>query len=107
MALVARLQEWHGGFPLTSRSYACAQDVLQRLPDAWPGPAAVSARHAAPPVALTSLAHGAGCGCKLPAAALLPIVRGLPAVDDERLLVGSNTADEDRKSTRLNSSHNR
>jgi len=45
-------------------------------------------------VALTSLAHGAGCGCKLPAAALLPIVRGLPAVDDERLLVGSNTADD-------------
>jgi selenophosphate synthase len=30
---------------------------------------------AAEPVALTSLAHGAGCGCKLPAAALLPIVR--------------------------------
>jgi len=45
-------------------------------------------------VALTSLAHGAGCGCKLPAAALLPIVRGLPAVDDPRLLVGSNTADD-------------
>jgi len=45
-------------------------------------------------VALTSLAHGAGCGCKLPAAALLPIVRGLPAMDDERLLVGSNTADD-------------
>ena len=35
---------------------------------------------AATPIALTSLAHGAGCGCKLPAAALLPIVRGLPAV---------------------------
>ena len=28
-------------------------------------------------VPLTSLSHG--CGCKLPAAALLPIVRGLPA----------------------------
>ncbi|HWI08919.1 MAG TPA: selenide, water dikinase SelD [Solirubrobacteraceae bacterium] len=49
---------------------------------------------AAPALALTSLAHGAGCGCKLPAAALLPIVRGLPAVDDERLLVGSSTADD-------------
>src|ERR1044071_9329232 len=46
------------------------------------------------PIALTSLAHGAGCGCKLPAAALLPIVRGLPAFADERLLVGSNTADD-------------
>ena len=27
-------------------------------------------------VDLTSLSHGAGCGCKLPASALLPIVRG-------------------------------
>ncbi|HEX4345461.1 MAG TPA: selenide, water dikinase SelD [Solirubrobacteraceae bacterium] len=51
--------------------------------------------HTDPPVvALTSLSHGAGCGCKLPAAALLPIVRGLPNVSDERLLVGSNTADD-------------
>ena len=43
---------------------------------------------------LTSLSHGAGCGCKLPAAALLPIVRELGAVADERLLVGSATADD-------------
>jgi len=54
----------------------------------------VSEQHAVAPVALTSLSHGAGCGCKLPAAALLPIVRGLPAVDEPRLLVGSNTADD-------------
>ena len=47
---------------------------------------------AAPP--LTSLAAGAGCGCKLPAAELLPIVRGLPAQHDERLLVGSATSDD-------------
>jgi selenide,water dikinase len=46
------------------------------------------------PVALTTLAHGAGCGCKLPAAALLPIVRGLPGIVDARVLVGSNTADD-------------
>jgi len=46
------------------------------------------------PVALTALAHGAGCGCKLPAAALLPIVRGLPGIVDDRVLVGSNTADD-------------
>ncbi len=45
-------------------------------------------------VALTALAHGAGCGCKLPAAALLPIVRGLPGIVDDRVLVGSNTADD-------------
>jgi len=60
--------------------------------DTQPGGAAVSESPAA--VALTSLSHGAGCGCKLPAAALLPIVRGLPAVDEPRLLVGSNTADD-------------
>ena len=45
-------------------------------------------------VPLTSLSHGAGCGCKLPAAALLPIVRDLPAAEDERLLVGSATGDD-------------
>ena len=48
----------------------------------------------ADPVALTSLSHGAGCGCKLPAAALLPIVRGLPRAEDPALLVGSDTADD-------------
>ena len=45
-------------------------------------------------VALTSLSHGAGCGCKLPAADLLPIVRGLPVSDDPRLLVGSASGDD-------------
>jgi selenide,water dikinase len=43
---------------------------------------------------LTELASGAGCGCKLPAAALLPLVRALPAPRDERLLVGANTSDD-------------
>ena len=46
------------------------------------------------PVALTALAAGAGCGCKLPAAELLPIVRELPAQDDLRLLVGAATSDD-------------
>jgi selenide, water dikinase len=46
----------------------------------------------APP--LTSLAHGAGCGCKLPAGSLLPIVRDLVVGSDERLLVGSDTVDD-------------
>jgi selenide, water dikinase len=45
-------------------------------------------------VPLTSLSHGAGCGCKLPAAALLAIVRGLPAATAPELLVGSATADD-------------
>jgi selenide,water dikinase len=45
-------------------------------------------------VPLTSLSHGAGCGCKLGAAELLPIVRDLPAPADERVLVGSATGDD-------------
>jgi selenide, water dikinase len=45
-------------------------------------------------VPLTSLSHGAGCGCKLSAAALLPIVRALPAPSAPELLVGSATADD-------------
>ena len=45
-------------------------------------------------VPLTSLSHGAGCGCKLPAADLFPIVRDLPVAQDPRLLVGSATGDD-------------
>ena len=45
-------------------------------------------------VPLTSLSHGAGCGCKLPAADLLPIVRALPLSADPRLLVGSASGDD-------------
>jgi selenide, water dikinase len=45
-------------------------------------------------VPLTSLSHGAGCGCKLAAADIGPIVGALPAVDDPRLLIGSATADD-------------
>ena len=47
-----------------------------------------------PAVALTSLSHGAGCGCKLSAADIGPIVAALPAFDDPRLLVGSATSDD-------------
>jgi len=45
-------------------------------------------------VALTSLSHGAGCGCKLPAAALHPILAALPVPDDPRVLVSASTADD-------------
>lgn len=45
-------------------------------------------------VPLTSLSHGAGCGCKLSAAALSPIVRGLPVSADPRLLVGTEKSDD-------------
>src|ERR1700750_2563903 len=45
-------------------------------------------------VALTSLSHGAGCGCKLPAAALRPIVAGLERPDDPRVLVAADTTED-------------
>jgi selenide,water dikinase len=45
-------------------------------------------------VALTSLSHGAGCGCKLPAAAIAPLLAGLPRVPDPDVLVGYGTADD-------------
>jgi selenide,water dikinase len=45
-------------------------------------------------VALTSLSHGAGCGCKLAAADLHPIVAGLPRSDRADVLVGFETADD-------------
>ena len=44
--------------------------------------------------ALTSLSHGAGCGCKLSAADLRPIVAGLPRPVDPRVLVATETADD-------------
>ncbi len=43
---------------------------------------------------LTSLSHGAGCGCKLSAAALRPIVASLPRPTDPRVLVAADTADD-------------
>ncbi len=52
----------------------------------------MSVSHVAP--ALTSLSSGAGCGCKLAAADLLPIVADLPAAADPRLLVGTPTGDD-------------
>jgi len=45
-------------------------------------------------VPLTSLSHGAGCGCKLSAADLRPIVAGLPAPSDPRVLVATDTSDD-------------
>ncbi len=50
--------------------------------------------NAQPYPSLTALSSGAGCGCKLAAADMLPIVRGLPLAVDERLLVGSATSDD-------------
>jgi selenide, water dikinase len=49
---------------------------------------------ALPATPLTSLSHGAGCGCKLSAADLRPIVASLPRPDDPRVLVAADTADD-------------
>ena len=44
---------------------------------------------------LTSLSHGAGCGCKIGAAELEPLLAGLPdASDDPAVLVGPSSADD-------------
>jgi len=45
-------------------------------------------------VKLTSLSHGAGCGCKIGAAQLEPLLAGLPAPTDPAVLVGPRTADD-------------
>jgi selenide, water dikinase len=45
-------------------------------------------------VPLTSLSHGAGCGCKLPAAAIGPLLAGLPATADPNVIVGFQTSDD-------------
>ncbi len=45
-------------------------------------------------VPLTSLSHGAGCGCKIGAAQLRPIVATLPVPDDPRVLASAATADD-------------
>jgi selenide, water dikinase len=43
---------------------------------------------------LTTLSHGAGCACKLPAAELHSLLAELPRPDDPNVLVGSDTADD-------------
>src|SRR5436305_2863486 len=45
-------------------------------------------------VALTSLSRGAGCGCKLPAASIGPLLAGLSGDRDPNVLVGFDTADD-------------
>jgi selenide,water dikinase len=46
------------------------------------------------PVPLTSLSHGAGCGCKLPAAAIGPLLSSLEPGSDPNALVGFDTSDD-------------
>ena len=47
-----------------------------------------------PAVKLTSLSHGAGCACKLPASELHALLGDLPAGGGGDLLVGADTADD-------------
>jgi selenide,water dikinase len=48
-----------------------------------------------PPVRLTSLAHGGGCGCKLSPGVLADILKGMPATGAfADLMVGTETADD-------------
>jgi selenide, water dikinase len=44
--------------------------------------------------ALTSLSHGAGCGCKLPAAEIGPLLARLPQVSHPDVIVGFETSDD-------------
>jgi selenide, water dikinase len=43
---------------------------------------------------LTSLSHGAGCACKLPASELHSLLAAMPRPDDPNVLVGADTADD-------------
>ena len=43
---------------------------------------------------LTSLSHAAGCGCKVPAAELAPLLSSLTQPDDPNLLIGLATSDD-------------
>jgi selenide, water dikinase len=43
---------------------------------------------------LTSLSHGAGCACKLPASELHSLLASLPRPTDPNVLVGADTADD-------------
>jgi selenide,water dikinase len=45
-------------------------------------------------VSLTSLSHGAGCGCKLPAGAIRPLLEAIAQTTDPNVLVGYGTADD-------------
>ncbi len=45
-------------------------------------------------IALTSLSHGAGCGCKLSAAAIGPLLAGIPHPPNPNVLVGFDTSDD-------------
>jgi selenide,water dikinase len=45
-------------------------------------------------LSLTSLSHGAGCGCKLPAAAIGPLLAAVPRQPNPNVLVGFDTSDD-------------
>lgn len=54
----------------------------------------VAGAHVIDSPALTALSHAGGCGRKLAATELLPLLRSLPAQRDPRMLVGAGTRDD-------------
>jgi selenide, water dikinase len=54
----------------------------------------VAGAHLIDSPALTALSHAGGCGRKLAASELLPILENLPVQDDPRLLVGAGARDD-------------
>jgi cysteine desulfurase NifS/selenium donor protein len=66
-------------------------NVVGRL---QPMDAAIAAPQAGDEVKLTRFTHGLGCACKLRPQVLEEILRKLPVPSDERIIVGSDTADD-------------
>jgi selenide, water dikinase len=54
----------------------------------------VAGTHVLDSPVLTALSHAGGCGRKLAATELLPLIRGLAVQRDPRLLVGASTRDD-------------
>jgi cysteine desulfurase NifS/selenium donor protein len=75
------------------RAVAAIAAAVRRLQPASYG-ATVALRDPDAPVRLTRFTHGLGCACKLRPQALEQVLRGLPAPDDDAVLVGTGTADD-------------
>jgi len=68
--------------------------VVERLRPAAPGAAPAAGAGAGAAVKLTRFTHGLGCACKLRPQLLEQILHKMPVPSDERILVGSDTADD-------------
>jgi cysteine desulfurase len=78
--------------PDVDAALEAVSDVVDRLrPSAAAGPVATDAPAE---VKLTRYTHGLGCACKLRPQLLEDILRKMPRPTDDRILVGSDTADD-------------